>query len=109
MEQYKATCIWKFVQHHFITSKLHAGCGGYLDEIYKILVDILDLKADFPLANFFIWSDFFHSKTIKSRIESYFFTLKIVANQWEFSKKLLHMKKFAIGKPTKSTKLTEAK
>ena len=39
----------------------------------KILVDILDLKAGFPLANFFIRSDFFCSKTIKSRIGSYFF------------------------------------
>ena len=39
----------------------------------KILVDILDLKAGFPLANFFIRSHFFRSKTIKSRIGSYFF------------------------------------
>ena len=50
-----------------------AGCGGYLDKIYKILVDILDVKAGFPLTNFFIRSDFFRSKTIKSRIGSYFF------------------------------------
>ena len=69
----QVTCILKFVQRHFITSKLNAGCGGYLDKIYKILVDILDLKAGFPLANFFIRSDFFRSKTIKSRIGSYFF------------------------------------
>ena len=30
------------------------GCGGYLDKIYKILVDILDLNAGFPIVNFFI-------------------------------------------------------
>ena len=53
--------------------KLSAGCSGYLDKIYKILVDILDLKAGYPLANFFIKSNFFHSKTIKSRIGSPFF------------------------------------
>ena len=34
--------------------------------------DILDVKADFPLANFLIRSDFFRSKT-KIRIGSYFF------------------------------------
>ena len=28
------------------------GCGRHLDKIYKILVDI-DLKAGFPVANFF--------------------------------------------------------
>ena len=44
------------------------GWGGYLVKIYKILVDILDVKAGFPLANFFIRIDFFLSKTIKSRI-----------------------------------------
>ena len=44
------------------------GCSRYLDKIYKILVDILDLKARFPLANFFIRSNFFRSKTIKRRI-----------------------------------------
>ena len=54
----------------FPSFKLNAGCGGYLDKIYKILVDILDLKAGFPLANFFIRSDFFRSKTIKVRIGS---------------------------------------
>ena len=70
---FKVTCFWKFIQRHFIASKLNAGCSGYLDKIYKILVDILDLKAGFPLANFFIRSDFFRSKTIKSRIGSYFF------------------------------------
>ena len=36
-----------------VISKLNAGCGGYLDKIYKILDEILDLKAGFPLANFF--------------------------------------------------------
>ena len=39
-----------------------------MDKIYKILVDILALKAGFSLANFFIQSNFFHLKTIKSRI-----------------------------------------
>ena len=47
----------------------------------KILVDILDLETGFPLANFFIQSDFFRSKTIKSRIEPTLFTLKKVAHQ----------------------------
>ena len=59
-----------------IASKLNAGCGGYLDKIYKILVEILDLKACFPFANFFIRSDFFLSKTIESRIGSYFMYFK---------------------------------
>ena len=61
----QATCILKFVQRHFIASKLNAECGGYLDKIYKILDDILDLKAGFLLVNFFIRSNFFRSKTIK--------------------------------------------
>ena len=61
--------------------------AGYLDKIYKILVDILDLNAGFPLANFFIRSDIFRSKIIKSRIGSLnFFTSKKVANQREFGK-----------------------
>ena len=60
----KATYTWKFVQRHFIASNLNAGCGGYLDKIYNIPVDMLDLKADFPLANFFIRSNFFRTKTI---------------------------------------------
>ena len=51
----KAKCIWKFVQRHLIASKLNAGCGGYLDKIYKILVDKLDRKAGFP--TFFIRSE----------------------------------------------------
>ena len=67
---YKATCIWKFVQCRLL---LNAGGGGYLDKIYIILVDIIDLKAGFPLAIFFIRSNFFHLKTIKSRTGSYFF------------------------------------
>ena len=70
---HKATCIWKFIQHHFIASKLNEGCRAYLDKIDKVLVDIHDLKAGFPLANFFISSDFFRSKIIKSRIGFYFF------------------------------------
>ena len=62
-----------FVQRHFIASKLNAGCGGYVDKMYKILVDMLDLKAGFSLASFFIRSEFFRSKTTKSRIGAYFF------------------------------------
>ena len=73
MQTTKTTCIWKFVQRQFIASKLNAACGRYLEKIYKILIDILDLKDGFPLANFFIRNDFFRSKTIKSRIGSYFF------------------------------------
>ena len=61
--------------NYFIASKLNAGCSRYLDKIYKIFLDILDLKAGFPLENFFIWRNFFRSKT-KSRIGSYFFTSK---------------------------------
>ena len=70
---HKATGIWKFVQHHFIASKLNEGCHAYLDKTDKVLLDIHDLKAGFPLADFFIWSDFFGLKIIKSRIGSYFF------------------------------------
>ena len=44
-----------------------------MNKIYKILVDILDLKAGFPLVKFFVQSDFFRSKTIKNRTGSYFF------------------------------------
>ena len=65
---HKATCIWKFLQRHFIASKLNAGCGGYLDKIHKICVDILDL---FRL-RVFSFGATFRSKT-KSRIGSYFF------------------------------------
>ena len=74
----KATCIWKFVQCHFKASKLSAGCGGYLEKIYKILIHILDLKTGFPFANFFIQSNFFRSKTIKSRIGSWVLPLLLV-------------------------------
>ena len=96
----KATRTWKFIQCHFIASKLNAGFGGYLDKIYKILVDILDLnKAVFPLANLFIRSNFFHSKKkLKVGLDPAFFTAKNVVNQWEFSKKLLRVKKIASGK-----------
>ena len=78
----KGTCTWKFIQCHFIASKLNTGCGGYVDKIYKILGDILDLKASFPLVNFFIRSEFFLSKIIKSRIGFYFFLLckKLLTN-----------------------------
>ena len=51
-----------------------------MDKIYKILVDILDLKAGFPLATCFILSDFFHSKILKVGLGPTFFTLKKVAN-----------------------------
>ena len=64
-----ATCIWKFVQRHFITSKLNAGCGGYLDKIHNICGDILDLY----LVRVFSYGVTFRSKIIKSRIGSYFF------------------------------------
>ena len=70
-----------------------------MDKIYKILVDILDLKSGFPLANFFIRSDFFSSKTKKTRIlDRTIFTSIKVANQLEFSKKSLRTKKLANGK-----------
>ena len=59
-----------------MVSKLNAECGGYLDKIYKIVVDILDFKAGSPLANFFKRSDFCRLKTIKSRVGSYFFYLE---------------------------------
>ena len=56
--------------------------AGYLDKIYKILIGIRDLNAGFSLANFFIRSDIFRLKIIKSRIGSLnFFTSKKVANQ----------------------------
>ena len=40
-----------------------AACGGYLDKVCKILVDIIYFKAGFPLANLFMQNDFFHMKT----------------------------------------------
>ena len=40
-----------------------------MNKIYKILVDILDLKAGFPLAIFFIRSDLVdYSKVIKLKL-----------------------------------------
>ena len=36
-----------------------------MDNIYNIHVDILDLKACFPLANIVIPSDFFHSIIVR--------------------------------------------
>ena len=62
----KTTCIWKFVQRHFIVSKLNTGCDYYLDNIYKILFYMLDLIAGFPLANFFIRREFFSSENNKN-------------------------------------------
>ena len=73
----KATCIWKFFQRHFIALKLNAGYRRYLDKIYKILVDMLDPKAGFPLANFFIRSDFFRSKRF------YVIKLKLYVKHWK--------------------------
>ena len=71
-----------------------------MDKIYKILVDILQLKTGFPPANLFIRSDCFRSKTIKSRIESYFFLLRKKSQTNENSaKKSLLSKKVASGKP----------
>ena len=64
------------------------------DKIYKIVVDIIDLKAGFVLANFFIRSDFFCSKTM-----TLLFTSKKAAKQCKFSKKLLCTKKLTSGKP----------
>ena len=98
---HKATCIWKFVQWRcfFIASKLNAGCGGYLYKIYKIFVDILDLKAGFPLAIFFIRSDFFGSKTMKTKIGSYFFYFGKSLTNENLAKSHLVRKKFGSGKP----------
>ena len=42
-----------------------------MGKIYKDLADVLVLEAGFPLANFFMESDFFRSKIIKSRIGSF--------------------------------------
>ena len=86
------------VQCHFIASKLNAGCGGYLDKIYKILVDILDLKAVFYLRIFSYEATFFVRKQWKVGFDPTFFTSKKVANQWEFSKKSLCAKKVASEK-----------
>ena len=38
---------------------LNAGCGGYLEKIYKILVGKLDLKTGSPLAIFSCEATFF--------------------------------------------------
>ena len=86
------------------------GCSGYLDKIYKIL-DILDVKTGFPPAIFFIRSNLFCSKTIKSTIGSYTFLLQKVTNQWKCCKKSLNIKKSASANPHKkvSQDLTEKK
>ena len=52
---------------------------------------------------------FFVLKQNKGGLDPTVFTSKKVANQWEFSKKLLCMKKFASGNPAYSAKLTEAR
>ena len=82
----KPLTIWKFVQRHFIASKLKAGCGGYLDQIYRILLDILDLR-------FFHTKQLFVRKQWKIGLDPTFFLLQKNANQWEFSKKSLRTKK----------------
>ena len=48
-----------------------------MDKIYKILVDMLDPKAGFPLVNFFIRSDFFRSKRF------YVIKLKLYVKHWK--------------------------
>ena len=58
---------------------------------------MLDLKAGFPLAIFFIQSDFFCSKTIRRRIGSYFFYFEKSCQPMRICKKLLGAKKFASG------------
>ena len=70
-----------------------------MDKIYKILVDRLDLKAGFPLVNFFIQSDFSVRKQLKIGLDRTFSTSRKVATQGEFSTKSLRTKKFASGKP----------
>ena len=44
------------------------GRGGYLDKIYKILGDILDLKAGFPFANFFHTKRLFAFQNNKKKV-----------------------------------------
>ena len=92
-----------------MASKLNMGCSGYLDKIFKIHVDILYLKASFPLANFFIQSDFFGSKTIKSRNGSYFFYFeKSLTN--EHSAKSCFVQKYSqVDNQPNQPSLTEAK
>ena len=59
-----------------------------MDKIYEILVDIRDLKAGFPLTTFFIRSDFFRLKTIKSRIGSYFFYFEKIRKRMRIQQKV---------------------
>ena len=73
-----------------------------MDKIYKILADMLDVKAGFPLANFLIRSDFFRSKTIKSRIGSYLFLLRKKSITNENSTKSRLWKTGLIGQANRS-------
>ena len=54
----------------FLAAKLYAGCGGYLDKIYKILVDILDVKASLAIKFFHMKRlfPFDYSKVIKLKL-----------------------------------------
>ena len=72
------------------------GCGGYLDKIYKILVYILDTKAGFSLAIFFIWINFFCLKT-KGRIGSYFCTLQRIQQKVALYEKICKRETSLIG------------
>ena len=71
------------------------GCGGYLDKIYKILVDILILNLVFHLRIFSCEATFFVRKQQKLGLDPNFFSLKKVTNYREFRKKLLRTKKSA--------------
>ena len=74
---------------NIIASKLNAGCGGYLDKIYKIFDGIFDLIASFP------FKFFFHKKQLFWFENKNFSASKKVTNQLKFNKKLLQTKKFA--------------
>ena len=74
---FKVTCFWKFIQRLFIASKLNAGCSGYPNKIYKILVDVLILKLVFHLQIFSLEVTFSFKNNILL-----FFTSKKVANQY---------------------------
>ena len=92
-----------------MASKLNMGCSGYLDKIFKIHVDILYLKASFPLANFFIQSDFFGSKTIKSRNGSYFFYFEKSLTNEHSAKSCFVQKYLQVDNQPNQPSLTEAK
>ena len=56
-------------------------------------------KAGFPLANFFIQSDFFRSKTVKSSIGSYFFYFEKSGQPMRNQQNVASYEKIASGKP----------